>query len=482
MVPTFYAALVTLFGLFASRTGVLRLQVLCLVLGGTTAILLPALGGSTIVVPVMCLPFLVVRAWLESYGSGAMRQMPKPAFWLCCTVLWGLVCTLFLPRIFEGQVEVMTLDTSGGETGTRLIPIRPVSGNITQSVFAVGNIAMFLSARYLMRTEKRLIVYRDAVLMLAALNCAAAVINLGEFYAGFPPLLQYVRTAYAVFETGEQRGTGMMRIHGTFPETSAFSAFSLTLFGFTFNLWLNRVRPLVSGTLSLLLLIFLMFSTSGTAYAGIIIYGAILTFTLVRRGYLEGRIPRVALLVTGALMVLTILGALVLAEAPIAMRVANFFQVTVVNKMESESGETRAAWNHQAWQNFIDTYGLGVGIGTARASSFLLVLLSNVGVLGTLLYGTFLWHVLRPPPRSQGTTFDQISQAARHAVLASLSAALLSGTAFDRGPGFYLYAAAATLRARRSAEERDLAPASDASASGQPPREPLPEGPWVGAS
>ena len=450
MVPTFYAALVMLIGLFGSRTAVLRMQVLCLVLGGTTAILLPALGGSTIVVPAMCLPFVVARAWLESHGTGAMRHMHRAAFWLCCTVAWGLLCTLLIPRLLQGQLEIMTIDHSDGEAGMRLMPLKPVSGNITQSAFAVGSVAMFVSARYLLRHEQRLAAFRDAVITLAWLNCAAAVINLAEFYAGFPPLLKYVRTAYAVFETGEMQGTGVMRIHGTFPETSAFSAFSLTLFGFTFSLWMNHVRPLWTGGAALLLFVFLMFSTSGTAYAGIAIYGCFLSFGLLRRRYAEGRVPRIAFIAACALLALTLAGALLLAEAPVASKIADFFTISVVNKLDSHSGVTRNAWNEQAFRNFVDTYGLGVGIGTARASSYAMVLLSNIGIIGSLMYAMFLFHVLRPTPPGDGDTLDHVSAASRQALLASLSAALVSGASFDRGPAFYLYAAAASLRMRRS--------------------------------
>ena len=90
-------------------------------------------------------------------------------------------------------------------------------------------------------------------------------------------------------------------------------------------------------------------------------------------------------------------------------------------------------------------HGIGVGLGSARASSFALVLLSNVGVPGTLLFLAFLGRVLVPPPAAATDADDAepVRRAARHAVLAGVIAATVSGVVFDLGVAFYAYAAAA---------------------------------------
>ena len=68
---------------------------------------------------------------------------------------------------------------------------------------------------------------------------------------------------------------------------------------------------------------------------------------------------------------------------------------TVGGKVHSRSGIERATWNWQAWSNFVDTYDLGVGLGSARASSFPLVVLSNRGLPGGLMFSAFLWRLVR---------------------------------------------------------------------------------------
>jgi hypothetical protein len=106
----------------------------------------------------------------------------------------------------------------------------------------------------------------------------------------------------------------------------------------------------------------------------------------------------------------------------------------------------RSSANNQAWSNFIDTYGLGVGLGTTKASSFAIVLVSNLGVIGAGLFLAFLGNVLRAP----GAESSAVVRAARAAVLAALIAACTSGTVFDLGVAFFAFAAAATV------EERDI--------------------------
>ena len=121
-------------------------------------------------------------------------------------------------------------------------------------------------------------------------------------------------------------------------------------------------------------------------------------------------------------------------------------------KLTSDSGVERGAWNAQSFKNFIDTNGLGVGLGSARASSVALALLGNVGAIGTLLYVAFLGRsYLRSWPRSRKRGGDHELQyarrlftAARVAALALLISQLIAGTMIDGGLVYFIFAAVAT--------------------------------------
>ena len=106
-------------------------------------------------------------------------------------------------------------------------------------------------------------------------------------------------------------------------------------------------------------------------------------------------------------------------------------------------------WNAVAFRNALDTWGLGVGIGGARASSYALVLLSNVGVPGVLLYLLFATKVLFARPSvALDAREASVLRACRAAVVGFLAGHLLVGTIFDQSPLFYAICgalAAATL-------------------------------------
>jgi len=429
-------------GLLASRTSVLHWQMAFCLLGAAAALKLP--NGAVITASNLFLPFLVLRAWLENHGSRYVRRVPSAGVWLGLAALFGILTAAFVPRMLEGELVILTVDREGIESRPLLYPLHPVSTNFTQSVYAIGGVAAFLSIRALLERRGRMQHFRDAVILLCVLDFAAGVINLAEFHLGFPPVLVYVRNAYALFDTYAGPG-GLVRIHGTFSEASAFAAFTLPLTVFSFHLWLNRVKPMLCGLLATGLCALLLISTSSTAYAGLGIYALVFAFSQTYRGYMRGHVPRLGVIFAGALLATVFIGALFVFETKIGGRLMDYFSVTVFDKLSSDSGVERATWNQHAWQNFVDTYGIGVGLGTARASSYALVLLSNLGLLGTVCYLLFLVSVLRRP------AFDDepdtvVCQASGQALLAGLCSAMVSAAVYDMGIAFYAFAAAASVR------------------------------------
>jgi hypothetical protein len=435
-----FAIIVLLVGFFVRRAGVLYALMMCTLFGATAALSLP--GGAPITPAVFFLPFVVAHALNERGLTRTLQPLAPPdaGFWLAMLVLWGVVSAVFLPHVFGGQTLVRGTDRNV-MAGVQLMPLRPLSTNLTQTAYAVGSVAAFLAVRSLLAAQGRLVRFADAVLILAAANVAAALLNLAELHAGIPSLLEYVRNAgYAILVGGEIGG--LLRISGTFAETSAFSAFTLPLFAFCASLWNDGWRARYSGPLAAALLALLFASTSSTAYAGLAVYAACLAAATLWRALLSNGTPRLGI-VAALLWLAAVIVCLVLLIRPeIGERVVDYFQLTLVRKLDSSSALERGSWNTQAWQNFIDTYGVGTGLGSARASSYPLVLASNVGVLGLVLFGAFLWRVMGigESPRS----FDPVVRASRRAVLAAVIGASISAVVFDLGLAFYAYAAAAS--------------------------------------
>jgi hypothetical protein len=72
-----------------------------------------------------------------------------------------------------------------------------------------------------------------------------------------------------------------------------------------------------------------------------------------------------------------------------------------------------------------------------------MALLSNVGIIGTVLFVAFIARVLRRSARNVPPQLAAINRAAQHGVIASLLCAVTSGSTCDLGLAFYMFAAAA---------------------------------------
>jgi hypothetical protein len=437
-----FTVVVLLGGLFCSSVGAIYLQLVFSLFGGAEAVGLPALGGANVTPAVLFMPFMMARAAFERPSALNISRIPKAGFTVLLFAFWGVVSAILFPRAFMGQTMVMAINRGSTEVGVSLSWLKPVSGNVTQPMYAVGSAFAFLGVSALLVRKGRLEVFRDAALTLAALNVLAGLINVGESYGALPSVLEYTRTAqYAQF--GLASGGEFARIQGTFSEASGFAGFSLPLFAFTTVLWIRNVRPVVSGLLAMATLVLLALSTSSTAYVSLAGYFTVLGGTLLWRARSTGRVPRAGVLTLGVMVVVLLLGTMFAFEFDAAAKLSAFFDATIGSKMESDSGVERASWNKQAWTNFIETYGMGIGLGTARTSSLAMALLSNVGLVGTILFVAFIAQVLRPTARNVPPSLAAISMAAQHAVIATLFCALVSGTTIDLGLTFYAFAAAA---------------------------------------
>lgn len=417
------------------------LMVLSTLFGAAAALSLPMLGGATVLVPSLFLPFFALRLFMAS-GEGhflAALQPPQAGFWLLLLTAFGVLTAVFFPRIFQGITETMTVErVPNGRNFITLTPLRFSSNNITQSVYSVGGVVAFASAfAYFRRagTPRHLIA---AVVLLAAINLLFAIVDVVTYFTRTEHIMSFFRTANYALLTGSEKG-GLKRISGTFPEASTFAGYALVLFAATASLWLDRVRSWTTGTLAALSLTALLLSTSATALVGIIVVVPFLWLRAFVTGLRKPAMARPAFLVVAiAILPLSILILVVIFPA-ITESLQNFIDEMLLSKADSQSGRERALWNTTAYQTFLDTYGLGAGLGSARASSYVLVLLSNVGILGALLFAVFVLVVLavRTPATEDGE-LPCVVRASKAGVLAMVATAAISGTVYDMGTMFYI--------------------------------------------
>ncbi|MEK2607295.1 hypothetical protein [Burkholderia arboris] len=426
--------------------------------GATEAV---TFGGLGVLPASLMMPLFVARAvFLED--SRAIRsslRVGSPGFWLLVLTGYACMTAVVFPRMLADTTSVYSIDRSNiGTTQLMLQPLGPVSGNLSQSAYLIGECLLYLAASTVMRRRDASRAVADAFLFLTALNAIAAAADLFGSAAGVS-LLDPLKTAQYSILDGAEVG-GMRRISGTFSEASAFAGFSLPLFAFTANLWLLGYRRSLSGWLALLTAGFVLLSTSSTGYVGLSIYLAV--FMASRSGAIarNSQARKFRMLAVACVAVALIACVLVAIDSPIVTAVSEVINRTLTSKMSSDSGVERSAWNMQSLINFVDTFGLGAGLGSARASSFVAVTLGNLGLLGAMLFGLFLYRTVRVRVRPATWASDRIvSFAAVQAMAAALIGATLSGTVFDLGPCVYLFAAAAfgALNVRRASNREPRA-------------------------
>jgi hypothetical protein len=439
---TIFGFIVCVLGLALQGVSRLYFLVICSLFGATAAAFL---GSATVNPAIMAAPFFM---WLV-YTAQASPNRPEfdinlqgQSFWILLFTVYATLMAYILPRIFnDGSVIAYMNDRpKGGTVFATLEPLRPVSTNITQSLYLISNVAIYLGACYLLAYWKNPSKLADAFLVTAGVNVFMAFLNMLQQF-GVPDLLFIFKNGAYVIHGGSVGG--LVRISGAFPETSAWSAYTLGIFGFVQALWANGYRVNVSAPLTILTLVFLLLSTSGTAYGGLaIMFGMIYTLLFYRR--LTGVVhEREQIYFWGLGVLVFLLMAVMLFSPHIFTVVLDFFELTVVGKSSSESGQTRASWNINAWQNVIDTYGFGTGLGSNISSGFTALLFSNTGWFGALLFGMFLKKSFFENISSLSDANRALVIAGRWGMVGVLSAAIFSARVFDLGMPFFLFAAAA---------------------------------------
>jgi hypothetical protein len=380
---------------------------------------------------------------------GAMRY-PKPAFWLMCLLAYGVIGGILLPRVLAGTTSIIPLGTSEyADTGST-VPLGPVSSNFTQSVYLTADFVCFVMIVAIAATQDGFGTVANALLAYAVGNVLFALIDLATYNTGTQWLLEFIRNAQYTLHVDEEV-SGLKRIVGSFTEASAFAHSTLGSLAFTGTLWLCGYRKALTGALALTSLALAILSTSSTGLAGtppvlLILYATAMT----RRGVNpRARLSSILLLCAPLLAIAVLLAAQMDTESAEPFR--RYIDDLIFNKASSDSGIERNSWNNFALQNFFDSYGLGVGLGTVRTSSFILALLSNVGVLGTIFYAFFAISAFWRLGATSRSFYSDARLAARNACLGFLIADTFAGTTVEQGLLFYVFAGLACARPERQA-------------------------------
>jgi len=418
-------------------------------LGAGAALILTSLGSANLqpahlLLALLAASFAIKR---ENLGTAAPSLVfPREGFWLLLTAVYGTLAAIFFPRLLAGSTYVFAIARTEVGPGIVLTPLAPTSGNITQSVYFIGDVICFLIFYAEACRPAGLRTMTQAILACTAINLIFAALDLATFWTGTSDMLAFMRNAsYRMLDDAVV--VGFKRIVGSFPEASSFAYATVGLFAFCLKLWLANLYPRSAGALAAVSFLALVFSTSSTGYAGTAGVVAVIYLLSVAQ-IVNGPVPKPTLAFAVGLpfIAMSLVLSLALYE-PAWLLIQDMIDKTIVNKLASDSGIERTMWNHQAVINLIDTAGLGAGVGSVRASSFPLAVLGNIGAFGALTYAAFLCCIFFRRQQRGGNAYSlAVRSAARSACLAQLLAASVAGSFIDLGLPFFVFAAVACAR------------------------------------
>jgi hypothetical protein len=417
--------------------------------------------GATAIASVSSAPILLSLAALAPLA--ASQLLSRTFFsdlsfvlrtqWLSQLVAFAtfyIVITAFvLPRLFAG-----TVDTVVPVGGTLVIlPLAPVSGNLNQTIYLLGDAILFFTiALRLHRGAVNsigigLIVWSTLMAGTGLLDVVLKLAGLGDAFAA-------IRTASYAMLTDYDIG-GFFRVVGGFPEASAYAINALQALAFSFVYWRNTGSHLCC-VVSLVLLFLIVVSTSSTAYAGLAVLIGIYGGGLAVR-MLHDRIYQKDLIIV-FLAFLAIVAALSvhLYNESLTEPFQKMILSATIEKGTSDSAIERGLWNSLSIRAFLDTYGLGIGVGSTRSSSWLISVVAQLGILGATFFAIAIAYFAKALSSKQSGSIGELTPAASAAAIAGLIASSVGGGNADPGPIFYVaLALISSSQKTQSVDERN---------------------------
>ena len=178
-----------------------------------------------------------------------------------------------------------------------------------------------------------------------------------------------------------------------------------------------------------------MLSTSSTAYVGLAVFGLVYGLDLLVR-MLDAGNPRrdqIGLEVGFIVLAVFAIFATFVIQPALFDPIVAMVDKMVFQKSSSASYVERSLWNRVGWHAFLDSGGLGVGLGSIRVSNWMISILGSTGLFGALLMFGFIAQQLVAAPRNatrEAVVFATVTKLALVPVLVMYQ---LAGTIPDIG-------------------------------------------------
>lgn len=361
--------------------------------------------------------WLVARQRRVDLGHGRLRI--ALAAWVLFTAV-SVIGALTLPRLFSGMPVFLLADPNGFDY--LLTPLRFTVVNLVQAVNSLIMLMLFIYALQLPDRAALLkkclwglglaLAVSIAVGVYQRLGWMGLVVQPNEFWASNPSYVQMWQTPFGPIQ----------RVSFPFVEPSFTSAWFAAIAGGLTSLYCFGTRRWWWGGLGMVAASMALLNTLG--FTGMLAFAAfalILGALLLLAALTNWRRQRGRLMIRVGIglataVVVGVVAAAWLESSPEKSNVSTVWFMLTEKLGEVADSGVRARSNRQALLIARDSYGLGVGSGSNRASNYFLSLLTNTGLIGTL---AFLLAVALP----------WVGLARSHTVSADAKAFVLGATA-----------------------------------------------------
>lgn len=297
-------------------------------------------------------------------------------------VLYAVGSAAISPFLFKGVSVVRS---------NMIAPLGWSVSNLAQSFYLVVAVALYgiTVCRPLRELEDAVQWYIRACVAascIAMYQLANAVLHIP-----YPTAVLYSNPSYVIYNA--YKINGMWRLNGPFCEASEMASFLLA--GIALLGWELMTGPLRPRRVAcfILMVVSLLMTLSSLGYACLIFMGlvsaAFYGWSVFRRGISPLRFI-LALVLVGAV------AAFFTVSKDGPQTVNKVFTSTLLEKSNTDSYKERTETHSLALQTLADTYYVGAGWGSLRASGLAYILLGTLGLPGSALFLAFYLSLFRP--------------------------------------------------------------------------------------
>ncbi len=327
---------------------------------------------------------------------------------LLAFLAWSAVSSFLMPHLFAGTPVISPRDRQDVDIILfNLEPLRWTLSNLGAAGYLFLNVCAVLFAVLVTQTAEQAETLAKALRWAVGIVIIMGIVQQLAVVAGWRfPYEVLSNNPNADPDTLYEEFDGFVRINSTFSEpmnTGSFLAAAAS--GLLATYLHGRRGRYLFGIVAAIAV--LLFSTSTTGYLATALMFLVLLvyFRPSRRAEPGGYRASYGSWITVTVTMLGAAGLSVLlvpslSEAVLAM---------TVNKGQGTSFASRVLADQDTIRLLTSTYGLGVGLGSARPSSLVATLLSTVGIVGTVIAAIAMYKIIRSFPGRRAPSILQMS-------------------------------------------------------------------------